>query len=392
MRQAARQFRVVVVTGPRQTGKTSLVRTVFEKSGYSYVSFDDPGLAEAAESRPDDFFRLHPPPICIDEIQYAPGLTRHIKRFVDEDNEARGQFILTGSQPFQLLDSTAESLAGRAAIFRLLGLSAREWIGSEASEGQTPWDFIWRGGLPELWAPAEPISRDRMYANYIRTYLERDVRRMLRVGNLKDFNRLMRVFASRIGQTLNISDAARDIGVSTTTANDWAGVLVESGVILLLEPFYSSLGKRIAKRPKLYFLDSGLAAFLNNFQSPAALSSSNMAGAFWENHVVNQWVRRKEWDDQPLGLYFWRDQSGNEVDLLLEKDGKLHLVECKLTQNPGKADVRGIRKCQSFFGIDRIGLSYVACNTSTPYDIETGVTAINGFLNWELPSENQVNE
>jgi hypothetical protein len=384
LKKIAAAFPVVALVGPRQVGKTSLLERVF--SSYRYVSLDVSANAEAAETRPLEFLERNPPPVVLDEIQYAPSFFRHIKTHVDVHKGRNGLFIITGSQNFLMMENLAESLAGRAAIIPFLGLSAGEWRAAVCGEGRPEWkDFLWRGGFPALWAATDTLpSRDRWYQGYVAAYLERDVRNLLNVGNLRDFERFLRACAARCGQALNLSELGRDVGVSTPTAKQWLSVLQASNQVFLLEPYHRSLGKRISKTPKLYFTDSGLAAYLMGFASAEALWASREAGALWENHVVGQWLRWRDWHAPSLGLWYWRDQGGNEVDLLLERDRKLVAVECKLKEKPEEKDLRGIRKTIQFYGSDQVAKAYLACPGDSYYDIAPGVTVVSGWEVWAL--------
>lgn len=274
LRRLARSFPVVVLTGPRQVGKTSLLEKTFPT--YRYLSLDASQNAEAAESRPQELLDGNPPPLIIDEIQYAPALLRHLKVRVDRAKDERGLFLITGSQSLPLMKSVSESLAGRAAVVPLLGLSADEWAGSRKPVPPASFiPFLWRGSYPGLWAdPEYPPDRDRWYQGYVATYLERDVRNTLNVASLRDFERFLRACAIRNGQLLNMSEIGRDVGISPTAARQWIGVLQASNQILLLEPYFRNLGKRIVKSPKLYFTDTGLAAYLAGFQTQEALLAS----------------------------------------------------------------------------------------------------------------------
>jgi predicted AAA+ superfamily ATPase len=234
-----------------------------------------------------------------------------------------------------------------------------------------------------LWGE-NPPARDRWYQGYVATYLERDVRNLLNVGNLRDFERFVRACAARCGQTLNMSELGRDVGVSATTAKQWVSVLQASNQILLLEPYYRSLGKRLAKSPKLYFTDTGLAAFLMGFQSPASLWASAYAGALWENHVVTQWLRWRDWHQPAATLWYWRDRAGAEVDLLIEIDQRVTAIECKLGNQPTSRDAAGIRKLRAFYGDERVASATVACTAEAPFEIEDGVTARPGWTHWSL--------
>ncbi len=384
LKKLATAFPVLALVGPRQVGKTSLLERVF--SSYRYVSLDVAANAEAAETRPLEFLKRNPPPVILDEVQYAPAFFRHIKTHVDAQKGRRGLFIITGSQNFLLMENLAESLAGRAAVIPFLGLSAGEWRAAIYGEGRPEWkDFLWRGGFPALWAATDnPPSRDRWYQGYVATYLERDVRNLLNVGNLRDFERFLRACAARCGRALNLSELGRDVGVSTPTAKQWLSVLQASNQIFLLEPYHRSLGKRISKTPKLYFTDSGLAAYLMGFGSAEALWASRAAGALWENHVVGQWLRWRDWHEPSLGLWYWRDQGGNEVDLLLERDRKLVAVECKLKEKPEEKDLHGIRKVTKFYGPDEVTRAYLACPGDSFFDLAPRVTVVSGWEVWPL--------
>ena len=309
LKRLARSFPVVALVGPRQVGKTSVLERIFPE--FSYVSLDVGVNAEVAETRPQEFLQRYPPPLLLDEVQYAPSFFRQIKTVVDSRKGENGLFIITGSQNFLLMENLAESLAGRAAVIPFLSLSGAEWKGAKEISQPYSWkDFLWKGGFPALWAEPEAApSRERWYQGYVATYLARDVRNLLNVGSLRDFERFIRGCALRCGQTLNLSELGRDVGISTTTSKQWLSVLQSSNQIFLLEPYFRSLGKRLAKSPKLFFTDTGLAAFLMGFSSADALWSSREAGHLWENHVINQWIRWRDWHEPSLGLWYWRDQG-----------------------------------------------------------------------------------
>jgi predicted AAA+ superfamily ATPase len=212
---------------------------------------------------------------------------------------------------------------------------------------------------------------------------------MLNVSRLRDFERFMRACAIRNGQLLNMSEIGRDVGISPTTAREWMGVLHASAHVLLLEPYHRNLGKRLVKSPKLYFTDTGLASFLCGFQSPAALAASPVAGAFWENHVVCQWLRWRDWRAPAAGLWFWQDRMKNEVDLVVELDGRLHPVECKRKEQPDASDLKGMRAFLSFYGPGAVGPAWVACLTDRRFEVAPGVTAVNGWRTWALGQGNR---
>ena len=249
-----------------------------------------------------------------------------------------------------------------------------------------PPEFLWRGSYPGLWAPPDTApSRDRWYQGYVATYLERDVRNLLNVARLRDFERFLRACAARTGQLLNMSDLGRDVGVSHTTAREWISVLQTSGQIVLLEPYHRSLGKRLVKSPKLYFADTGLAAYLAGFQSARALLDSPAIGAFWENHVVGQWIRHRDWFAPALQLWFWQDRTGREVDLLIEADQRLVPVECKWKERPDAGDAMGIRRLRALYG-SAVADGFVACTAASAFQVTRGVTALSGWRLRPSPS------
>jgi predicted AAA+ superfamily ATPase len=378
-RKLSATFPVVVLAGPRQVGKTSLLEHYFPE--YRYVSLDSASHAEMAETRPAEFLQRYAPPLIVDEVQYAPALFRHVKAFVDRHRGSNGLFLLTGSQNYALMQEISDSLAGRAAVIPFLGLSAEEWLASPASEGRAWGDFWLRGGYPGLWSNPE-VSRERWYQGYLATYLERDVRNILRVGSLRDFERFLRACAARCAQTLNMSELGRDVGVSATTAREWIGALQASNQILLLEPYHRSLGKRLVKSPKLYFTDTGLAAFLMGLAEDAP-PPEHVAGALWENHVIGQWLRWRDWQHPEASLWYWRDAGGHEVDLLVEWRQKLWGIECKYKERPDAGDLRGLRRLREFYKDPSIP-GFVACTTQQPFDLADGMTAVGGWTPWPL--------
>lgn len=329
---AARYFPAVVLCGARQTGKTTLLRHLFP--GHSYVSLDRPLMASMADEDPEAFLTRYPPPLLIDEVQYAPRLFRYLKAAIDADRHAPGRYILTGSQQFSLMKGVSESLAGRVAVFSFEGLSLRELAGRvsphAAAESWLP--VLTRGGYPELWRDPE-MPADLFLDSYIATYLERDVRQVLNVGNLRDFERFMRACALRSGQLLNRSDIARDIGVSVPTVTSWISVLEALGQIHLLEPWFSNPTKRLVKSPKLYFADVALMIRFCGLPADQLLFSP-FIGAVWETFVYAELRKQLAFCGSRAGLWFYRDQSGLEVDFIIDEGGRRHLLECKWTGSP----------------------------------------------------------
>lgn len=341
---------VLLLTGARQTGKTSLCREIFKN--FRYVSLDLPRLAEEAERSGEQFLTSHPAPLVIDEVQYAPALFRYIKHAVDQNRQKAGQYVLTGSQKFNLMSGVSESLAGRLTILDILTLSLTElegWSGQRA-EGDRLLEWMLKGGYPEL--HAKDLDPERFYSDYVATYLERDVRQILNVKNLRDFNRFMRLAALRTGQILSLNSFASDIGVSPNTIKHWLSVLEASQIIRLVEPFHRNAGKRLVKTPKLYFLDTGLACFLAGFKSTLDLKSSPLLGSFFETLVLGQFIRRQAGVGGELQIYFYRDHNAVEVDFLIPKGDKVKLYECKWGETP--SPVKGFHVVSELLGASHI--------------------------------------
>lgn len=378
----AKSFPAVVVTGPRQVGKTSLLEKTFPS--YNYVSLDVSSHAETAETRPEQFLKLHPPPVIIDEIQYTPSLLKNIKVYIDAHKGKMGQFLISGSQSLSLMESISESMAGRTAVIPLLSLSAQELYHTVQDKDELSITFfMWKGGYPALWAQDPLPDRNRWYQGYVATYLERDVRNMLNIGKLRDFERFIRACAHRTGGILNMSELGRDVGISHSTAREWLGLLHASHQVILLEPYYRSMGKRLVKSPKLYFTDTGLASFLAGFQTAEAQEISSMAGALWENHVISQWLRWRDTMAPAANLWFWQNQQRQEVDLVIEYEGKLLPIECKFKEKPKTDDISNLLKFKKIYGND-VRHGWIACITKTPYAISDGIAAVNGFMPWGL--------
>ena len=336
LRRSARTRPVVVLTGARQTGKTSTLLRLFPD--YGFVSLDLPTEAEQAEKEPDNFLRRHPPPVIVDEVQYAPQLFRHLKVAVDANRTRNGQFLLTGSQKFTLMKSVSESLAGRADIVELETLSFAE---TRTALPQTGLEMaIVRGGFPELYANAD-IDHVAYYNSYLATYLERDVRSLANVGNLRDFERFLRACALRSANLLNKADLARDVGIAPSTANHWLSTLEASGQVVLLAPWFSNRTKSIVKSPKLYLADTGLLCALLNIPSEDALSPSPAIGAIWETFVFAQLRGRERRAGRAGNLFFWRDRT-REVDFVADVGGKLELFEAKWTELPSESDTANL--------------------------------------------------
>ena len=370
---------VLVLTGPRQAGKTTLLREVFPH--HHYVTLDLPSLASQAERDPEAFFRDHPPPVLIDEVQYAPGLFRHVKALVDRNREARGQFILTGSQSFLLMKEVSDSLAGRCVWFELENLALAELKADGVlSPGVVDWPHLLvRGQFPELWKFPDMPAADFL-RTYLATYLERDVRQILNVTSLRDFERFIRLLAARSGQLLNKTELAKDVGVSTRAIGDWLAVLEASGQIVFLEPWFGNFGKRIVKSPKVYFRDSGLLCTLLGLDEKT-LVKSPFLGAVWEGFVFAE-ARKVSSPRMDRGrFWFYRDQTGREVDLIYEKGGMLNLLEIKWTETPDLSDATALLKLRKDIltsgSPEPPGECRVVCRTAAAFTLADGIQAVD---------------
>jgi predicted AAA+ superfamily ATPase len=361
LRRSARTRPVLVLTGARQSGKTSTLRRLFPEHGF--VSLDLPTEAEQAEKEPDAFLRRHPAPAIIDEVHYAPGLLRHLKVAVDSERNRHGQYLLTGSQKFTLMKGVSESLAGRADIIELGTLSLEEILSAVPETRQE--SAIVRGGFPELQANPE-IDTVAFYNSYMATYLERDVRSLLNVGSLRDFERFLRACALRSANLLNKADLARDVGIAPSTANQWLSVLEASGQIVLLEPWFSNRTKSLVKSPKLYLADSGVLCALLNVRTEEALAGSPSAGAIWETFVFAQLRHRERRAGHVGSLFFWRDRT-REVNFVVDAGGSLELFEAKWTELPAREDAVNLNFVRNSMGESRVKNASIICRAPNSY-------------------------
>lgn len=369
VRRMARQFPAVLVTGARQTGKTSLLRRLFPRA--SYLSLDLPANAEAAQTAPDALLDRYPAPVIVDEIQYAPSLLRHLKIRIDRQRSP-GRYLLTGSQVFPLMQGVSESLAGRCAVLHLQTLGWVELL--EAGRTLAATACMWRGGYPELHVGADP---DLWFPAYVATYLERDVRNVLQVADLPEFNRFLRACALRTAQVVNYSDLARDTGIAPNTARKWLGLLQTSGIVALVEPYFGNRTKRLIKAPKLAFLDSGLAAFLAGFGSERELTSSAAVGAFWESFVFGQILRQGAHRADARPVHYWRTAAGPEVDWVVERGGgTLTAIECKWKEQPADTDAAGLRALEAAEP-RRTKEKLIVCRTGAKYRLADGTWVVN---------------
>ena len=340
-------FRILVVTGPRQVGKTTILKEMMPKN-MKMVSLDDESLREEAKLNPKLFLQTFGKPLFIDEIQYAPELFPYIKMEVDNDN-SRGQYWLSGSQTFELMKNVSESLAGRVGIIKMNSLTYKEINNSINNKVFDPdnlkktnnidanklFEIIYNGGMPEL-CSIKDMDRNMFFQSYVNTYIERDVRKLINTGNIETFKKFMRDIAIRNGQTLNYSDIANDIGVSSPTIKEWVSVLVSSRIIYLLEGYNNKKIERLTHMPKIIFMDSGLASFLAGFTSAKELQISKYSGSFLETYVVSEIIKAYDNNGIPLDICHFRNKETEEIDLIMSKNNKIYPLEIKKTANPNR--------------------------------------------------------
>lgn len=353
---ASRQFPAILLTGPRQVGKTTLLKHL--GGTLQYVSLDDYSVREMAQQDPALFLQKFRSPVIIDEIQYAPELLPYIKIEIDR-NSNPGQFWLTGSQQFHLMRNITESLAGRVAIIHLHGFSYLEKLRLSSLNRpflldadplyhekipllhfESLFDLIYHGNFPAV-CSGQVENRDLFFSSYIQTYIQRDIHDLTQVGNLRAFMTFLRACAARCGQLINYSDLARDTDISVPTAKQWLSLLETSHQVYLLKPYHSNITKRIVKTPKLYFHDTGLCAYLAGWTTVEALSRGTMAGAFFENYVLNE-MTKSWWNaGKDIPIFFYRNKDGQEMDFIIELNRQIYPVEAKLGASPKKTWSKG---------------------------------------------------
>ena len=382
-----KQFKVLLVTGARQVGKSTLLKHCDKKR--SYVTLDDYNVREMAINEPELFLQRYKAPLIIDEIQYAPNLLSYIKIAVD-NSEEKGQYWLTGSQQFHMMKNITESLAGRVAIIDLKGFSLKEIDNNdqlaflptdkfieEMRNNSKKYDLfgiyerIWKGSYPELNVNND-LDWETFYKSYLQTYIERDIKDLNAVKNEMDFLKFLKVLAARTGQMLNYADISNEIGVSIPTIKSWVSILVSSNIVYLLQPYFSNLNKRIVKTPKLYFLDTGLCSYLTNWNNAQVLESGAMSGAIFETFVVSEIIKSYVHNVKEPNIYYYRDKDKKEIDVIIENNGKLYTIEIKKSANPDKNMIKNF----SVIPENQIGDGAIICLVDKDLPITKNVNAI----------------
>ncbi len=385
-------FKVVMVTGARQVGKSTMLKTLAQNTGRTVVSMDDSDIRELAERDPKLFFQMYKPPILIDEAQKAPALFEQIKILCDESNE-RGRFWLTGSQSKKLMKQAGDSLAGRICILKMFSLSAKE-IAGKPNDISSDYSIdalmnrslgipennildvytrIWEGGMPDMVGMDSELRR-AYWNSYIDSYLMRDAVDDNGIIDTEGFRKFLRACAAFSGQLLNYNDLGSAAGVSGVTAKEWVKVLQSMGIIFLLEPFFSNELKRMIKTPKLYFCDTGLCAFLSSWTSMDVLMNGAASGHFLENYVVSEMLRNASYGETEMNLNFYRDTNQKEIDLVVESEGLLHPFEIKKAASP---DNKAIKSFSLLERADRdLGVGGIICMAEKPFPIDSANSLI----------------
>lgn len=388
--KASEQYPVLMVCGQRQVGKSTMLNHI-KGENRRYVTLDDMNARRLAENDPALFFETYGYPLLIDEFQRVPSILLEMKRIVDEKGmngeDNNGMFWLTGSQKFKMMKDVSESLAGRIAVFDMSSLSSAEienrpagcfhpdleWL-KERTKASAPknihkiYERIFQGGMPKV--VTSDIDRDRYYMDYVNTYLERDIKALSQVGKLSEFYDFLVFIASRTGQELKYEEISNAIGISAPTAKEWVSILERSGVIFILRPYFSNITKRLTKTPKIYFMDTGLAAYLCRWPNAETIENGAMDGAFFETYVITEIVKSYYNAGKPLDLYYYRDTDKKEIDLLVVEADKIYPIEIKKAKNPNNPD-------KNFGVLEKLGMDIrtgiVICMSDelVPYNRET---------------------
>lgn len=389
IKQISGFFPVVLITGPRQVGKTTVLE-MCEKESRTKVSLDAFEIRELAQKDPKAFLNRYPAPVLIDEIQYAPQLFPYIKAIVDKEQQS-GMYWLTGSQQFHLMKNVTESLAGRVGILNLQGFSSAEKNNRPDTSAFLPtkdiikerrknkknlknlYHLIWKGSYPAL-CLEDDKNWEMFYSSYVQTYVERDVKQITKIEDELMFMNFIRVLAAQTGQMLDYTSVARDLGISVNTVKSWVSILLTSGLIYLLQPYYNNLTKRAIKTPKIYFMDTGLACYLTKWNTPETLEAGAMSGAMLETYVVSEIIKSYWHNGKEPNIYFYRDKEKKEIDVILEENGTLYPIEIKKKTNPNKGDIASFSALKNLG--KKIGEGCVICSAETDLPLTENVNMV----------------
>jgi predicted AAA+ superfamily ATPase len=381
-------FKSLLVSGPRQVGKTTLLRDALG-ANRKYVTLDNKADLLKAKKDPKGFLETYSPPALIDEIQYAPEIFSYIKILLDNSGK-RGQIWMTGSQQYNMMQGVSESLAGRVAIIDMLGFSVYELQNKAVLQkpflplkdrkpvlkyqnAKDTFKIIWQGFFPDVIDKAVK-ERAVFYDSYVQTYLERDVRQIINISDEPAFLTFLKVAASRTGQEVNLTHIAKDVGISPNTAKAWLAILQTSGLVYLLRPYFKNATKKFTKTPKMYFMDTGLACHLAGWTTPEALEIGISSGAFFETFVMTEIIKSYKHNATPVDLYYYRDFDGKEIDLLIHQDGLFYPIEIKKTSTPMPDDIKAFA---TFAKIEKLGYGNLICLTDKPQPLFGNATAIS---------------
>jgi uncharacterized protein len=387
-----RHFPVLLLTGPRQVGKTTLLELCADE-GRRYVSLDDLDLRQLAQNDPGLFVQTYPAPLIIDEVQYAPELFSYIKIQVDKEKK-NGLYWLTGSQKFHLMKGISESLAGRVAIVDLLGLSQAEldnkasqsmpflptpeWINHARSTAKPHkvidiYKRIWMGSFPRIYQ-ADDSMRDIFYRSYVQTYIQRDVKDILNITNELTFYNFLVAIAARTGQLLNYADLARDVGIDNKTVKSWLSILETSGLVYLLQPYFRNITKRLIKTPKVYFLDTGLCTYLTKWPNAESLEAGAMSGALLETYLFTEILKSYWHNGKEPNFFYYRDTDQKEIDLVIETGDSFHAIEFKKTATPSNTATKSFPVLEKLE--KKLAASAVICFVEKDIPLSPKITAI----------------
>ncbi len=383
-----KQFPAVALTGPRQSGKSTLLKKTFGKT-HGFISFDEPLMRQRAVSDPELFLDNIEEPVIFDEIQYAPELLSYLKILIDKERNKRGRFILTGSQQFNLIKNLSDTLAGRIGLLTLLPFSKQEkeripFMKKKLRNTQKYFtDACLRSSYPEISTHPE-IDFEAWYGSYLQTYLERDIRTTYNIGSLREFQKFMQLLATRCSQLLNLNSLSRELGIAVNTIKKWISVLEASQLIYLLNPYYRNMGKRITKSPKVYFLDCALICYLTGIRDVRYLLNGPMAGALFENYIIQETIKSFLNNGKRPNIFYLRTHNDVEIDLIIEKNMQIFPFEIKLSKSPNINMGRPIERFKKIFSKLDIMPGRIICLSDEDISLTRDIKAqsFNSYLRW----------